>query len=104
MKKRYSHFDHPLNLVFGIALERLREERGLSCWAAAKKAQVSIPQWYKLESGEHWPSVHTLGKICAALNIAPSEVFYLVADTLSQHECNANVTEYLKSVNGSVSG
>lgn len=77
-----------LQSVFGIAIMILRQERGLSRFTAAGKANVSVPQWYKLESGMCWPTKNSLYAVCEALDVNPSEIFFVAADVLSSYECN----------------
>lgn len=102
MKKQWhsSDSDYSLDLAFSLAIVRLRQEREWTCSLAAEKAHISLPQWYKLESGKHWPSIPTLAKICEALNVTPSEFFYAIAHALSTEEHCRGLEAHLNFIIG----
>jgi len=56
--------DFPNNLM------RLRNRRGYSVLQCATAAGVSIPSWYRYESGDQFPgTAETLDKIAAAVGV-----------------------------------
>lgn len=76
-----------IDKAIGIAIAQIRVERDMSQAKAAQSAGISRGQWGKLETGIHWPSRRSMAAICDGLDVAPSEVFYAVADFLSSQEC-----------------
>ena len=64
----------------GSLLRRQREQRGWSRTDAAPRYRVSLSYLSLLEAGKRQPSLSTLKRIAAALNLAPSEVMWLVAE------------------------
>jgi transcriptional regulator with XRE-family HTH domain len=59
----------------GRTIRRLRKERGLSMAALAQSAGLSQPFISQLESGAHTPSLLTLYRVSAALQVLPGELF-----------------------------
>ncbi len=59
----------------GRTIRRLRQEGGWSMSALAERAGLSQPFISQLESGAHAPSLQTLYRVAAALNVAPGDLF-----------------------------
>uniref|UniRef100_A0A831X0P1 XRE family transcriptional regulator n=1 Tax=Thermorudis peleae TaxID=1382356 RepID=A0A831X0P1_9BACT len=59
--------------LFGAELRRLREERGLSQSALARRARLDHTFISRLESGQREPSRESVEVLAAALGLAPPE-------------------------------
>jgi len=60
--------------TIGMKIQRLREKRGLTQEALAKKTGLSRGYLARLESGRHDPSLSTLEKIAKALGVKTWEL------------------------------
>jgi transcriptional regulator with XRE-family HTH domain len=58
----------------GMALKRLREAKGLSQDALAKKARITREYVNKLEAGKYDPTVGVLKRLAKALGVPPAEL------------------------------
>jgi DNA-binding XRE family transcriptional regulator len=66
----------PLELQeVGRTIRQLRKKSGLSMAALAERAGLSQPFISQLESGAHTPSLMTLYRVSAALEVLPGELF-----------------------------
>jgi transcriptional regulator with XRE-family HTH domain len=63
-----------LREVFATNLRRLRNANGLSQDALAYEAGVSRSYLSQLEKGSFYASLRIVGRLAAALNVAPSEL------------------------------
>lgn len=61
-------------MVRGQAIRQLREERGYSLHELAKRAGLSISYLSEIERGAKTPSLKTVEKIAAALNISKAQL------------------------------
>jgi transcriptional regulator with XRE-family HTH domain len=59
----------------GRTIRQLRKKSGLSMAALAERAGLSQPFISQLESGAHTPSLMTLYRVSAALEVLPGELF-----------------------------
>lgn len=59
---------------FGVRLQRLRHQLGLSVHAFAQRAGLSRRHVYDLEYGLHEPSLPTLRKIASAAGVKLEEL------------------------------
>lgn len=59
---------------FGQNLQRLRRARGLSQEQFAFEAGIHRTYIPGIEAGQRNPSIETVGKIAAALNVRPGEL------------------------------
>ena len=75
-----------LNSAFGVAISNIRQERKMTQSTTAAKAGVGQSSLSLIESGERWPSERSITAIASALGVMPSEIFYVIADILSQRE------------------
>ena len=57
-----------------MKLKRIREAKGLSQEAVAKKARICREYVNKLEAGRYDPTVGTLTRIAKALGVPPAEL------------------------------
>lgn len=55
--------------LIGMRIQRLRDERGLTQEALAKKARVSRGYLARLETGRHDPTLSMLRKLARALKV-----------------------------------
>jgi transcriptional regulator with XRE-family HTH domain len=67
--------DPPELQEVGRTIRRLRQETGWSMSALAERAGLSQPFISQLESGAHTPSLQTLYRVAAALDVAPGDLF-----------------------------
>ena len=65
----------PIEVRLGLELRRLRESAGASVRAFAERVGFSASFISQLENGQVSPSIASLGKIAAALNTTPAELF-----------------------------
>ena len=86
MRKKRDALDGSLSSAFGIAISEIRAERKMKQSTAAAKAGVGQSSLSLIEAGARWPSGKSITAIAAALGVKPSEIFYFVADLLSQQE------------------
>jgi transcriptional regulator with XRE-family HTH domain len=57
-----------------MRLREIRTRKLLTAGALAKKSGVSAAAIFKLERGEHAPSLATIGKLAGVLEVNPEEV------------------------------
>jgi transcriptional regulator with XRE-family HTH domain len=57
-----------------MTLREIRTRKLLTAGALAKKSGVSTAAIFKLERGEHAPSLATIGKLAGALEVKPEDV------------------------------
>ena len=62
-------------MSIGHAIKQARRERGLTQQQLANRAGISITSLYYIESDTNSPSVRTLSKIAAALEVPVSALF-----------------------------
>lgn len=62
-------------MSIGHAIKQARSERGLTQQQLANRAGISITSLYYIESDTNSPSVRTLSKIAAALEVPVSALF-----------------------------
>jgi DNA-binding XRE family transcriptional regulator len=67
--------DSPELQEVGRTIRQLRKKNGLSMAALAERAGLSQPFISQLESGAHTPSLMTLYRVSAALEVLPGELF-----------------------------
>jgi len=79
-----------LNQAVGQVVRTLRKERGISQAQAARIAGFTRPLWVQIELGMVWPSTNSFFGIARGLDIAVSEIFYVLANTLNQNEYRNN--------------
>ncbi len=72
-------------------IKRLREERGISSRALAKKLGTSAAQMSRLESGKSALSVKWILKISAALNVPSNEIMDLPLEKKFSSTCDDNL-------------
>lgn len=61
--------------VFAANVKRLREKRGLTMEQAAWSVSMHHTAWGRIESGERRPTLATIFKLAAALEVPPAELF-----------------------------
>lgn len=64
-----------LKEAFGLQLKELRKSKKYTQEILAEMIDLSPRQLIRIENGEHFPSVETLGKISLVLNISLSSLF-----------------------------
>jgi transcriptional regulator with XRE-family HTH domain len=64
----------------GKAIQTSRQRRGLSQGELAKLAGLSVSYLSMLENSKRDPTVSTVGKIAAALNVPVEILFFLAAE------------------------
>jgi transcriptional regulator with XRE-family HTH domain len=74
----------PAHAAFGQAIRQLREERGISQEVFALKCGIDRSHYGGMERGERNPSLTTIIKIAAALDVQPSEI-HARAEQLRDH-------------------
>ena len=70
--------------ALGEVLRAVRRRKGLSQEALAHAAEIERNYVSLVELGKHSPSVRILFKLCAVLELRPSELFTLVEQRLDQ--------------------
>ncbi|EMN1929393.1 helix-turn-helix transcriptional regulator [Burkholderia ambifaria] len=70
--------------ALGEVLRAVRRRKGLSQEALAHAAEIERNYVSLVELGKHSPSVRILFKLCAVLELRPSELFALVEQRLDQ--------------------
>ena len=60
--------------MFAMRLKELRQQRGLTQAALAKKMHFSVGYMARLEQGRHDPPLSTLGKLAKALKVSVAEL------------------------------
>ena len=55
-----------------MKLKRLRQQQGLSRYALAKRARVSLPHVIKIEAGQADPTLGMIQKLAKALGVKPT--------------------------------
>lgn len=61
-------------VLFGAAVRRLREERGLAQSVIADAAGISVTYLSLIERGANTPTLTVVFRLCDALDVSPSEV------------------------------
>jgi transcriptional regulator with XRE-family HTH domain len=64
----------PTPRQIGMKIKRLREARGLSQYALAKKAKISREYVNKLEAGRYDPTVGVLQRLAKALRVPVAQL------------------------------
>jgi DNA-binding XRE family transcriptional regulator len=64
-------------LIYALArnVRRLREEQGLTQEEAAAAAGIQPRSWQRIEAKKQAPTLETIGKLAAALDVDPLELF-----------------------------
>ncbi len=70
-----------LGRTFGMAVLKYRYDHGLSQTALGRLVGMTQPQIWRIEEGEHNPSMETLTRLCAALGLELSLTIGPKADT-----------------------
>lgn len=60
---------------FGQKLKELRKSKGYTQEKLAEKLDITPRQLTRIETGDNFPSVETLSKICYVMNIDPKSLF-----------------------------
>ena len=61
-------------VLFGAAVRRIREERGLAQSVIADAAGISLTYLSLIERGENTPTLSVVFRLCDALAVSPSEL------------------------------
>ena len=61
-------------VLFGAAIRRAREQRGIAQSVIADAAGISLTYLSLLERGENTPTLTVVFRLCDALGISPSEL------------------------------
>ena len=61
--------------IFAGNVERLRKAKGLTQEQAAWAAGMHHTAWGRIEAGERKPTLATIFKLAAALDVRPAELF-----------------------------
>ncbi len=61
-------------MLFGAAIRRAREQRGIAQSVIADAAGISLTYLSLLERGENTPTLTVVFRLCDALGISPSEL------------------------------
>jgi len=61
-------------VLFGAAVRRAREERGIAQSVVADAAGISLTYLSLVERGENTPTLTVVFRICDALGVSPSEL------------------------------
>ncbi|WP_175725609.1 helix-turn-helix domain-containing protein [Burkholderia ambifaria] len=72
-------------VALGEVLRALRRRKGLSQEALAHAAEVERNYVSLIELGRHSASIRILFKLCAVLELRPSELFVLVEQRMAGH-------------------
>ena len=64
-----------LRFVIGANVRRLRNKRGLTVEDAAHEGDIHGRHWQKIESGEVGLTLDMVGRLAAALEVDPLELF-----------------------------
>lgn len=56
-----------LGKAIGAEVRRVRKQRGLTARACAERAGFERPNWVRLETGRHTPSIALLVRVAVAL-------------------------------------
>lgn len=62
------------SVLFGAAVRRLREQRGVAQSVIAGAAGISVTYLSLLERGENTPTLTVILRLCDALEVPPSEL------------------------------
>jgi len=71
---------------FGAAIRKIRMELGLQQKAVARASNLSLRHYRRIEAGQSFLSLGSALKVCEAMKIAPSELFFEVAEEFLKHE------------------
>ena len=63
------------------ALKKTRQEKAVTQEALAKKVKISVMTYYRYESGERLPDVHTAQRLADALGVDVKDLFPLPIET-----------------------
>jgi transcriptional regulator with XRE-family HTH domain len=66
-------------VLFGAAIRRAREQRGIAQSVIADAAGISLTYLSLLERGENTPTLTVVFRLCDALGVSPSELVEAVA-------------------------
>lgn len=77
--------DESITRAFGLVLRRLRKERGLSQEELGFEAGLQRKHISSLELGEKQPTIKSVFKLAAALNIKPGKLVDFVDMELTTH-------------------
>jgi len=66
-----------MSLPIGIAIKRVRQEKGLMAEVVANRAKISLPCLRKFESGERRVSLDKLESVSAALGVSTWEMVWV---------------------------
>ena len=61
-------------VLFGAAVCRIREERGLAQSVIADAAGISLTYLSLIERGENTPTLTVIFRLCDALDVSPSKL------------------------------
>lgn len=61
-------------VLFGAAVRRAREQRGIAQGVIADAAGISVTYLSLVERGENTPTLGVIFRICDALQVLPSEL------------------------------
>ena len=61
-------------VLFGAAIRRAREQRGIAQSVIADAAGISLTYLSLLERGENTPTLTVVFRLCDALGVSPSEL------------------------------
>jgi transcriptional regulator with XRE-family HTH domain len=62
------------SVLFGAAVRRAREQRGIAQGVIADAAGISLTYLSLLERGENTPTLTVVFRLCDALGVTPSEL------------------------------
>lgn len=79
----------------GKRLRALRRESGLTQAVVARHAEIGNEFVSRLENGQGSPSLDTLGRLAAALDIPVAELFQFDADTPAQQRTTKRILRVL---------
>lgn len=85
MRKKKIHH-HEIVVAFARSLRALRQERGMSQQALARRAQVSINYVGRLERAECTPGLDLIAQLAHVLAVAPAKLIEGTGETVSEAE------------------
>lgn len=84
--------------LIGARIKEFRKQAGLTQEQLAEKVDLDARHLSRLEVGRHFPSLDSLERIAAALNVPLAEFFQFASDE-SPAALRAYITRFVKAAN-----
>lgn len=85
-----------IKVLFGMRMKELRKNRGLSQEGLAESVNISSKYLSRVEMGQHFPSIETLGKLADALGVELKDLFEFTHTTDSTVELRDTLKKIIK--------